>query len=112
MTELQTRISADIRRLESTDDPRFGGVHLHTPSGIQIAAIWRTPGLIGDTLASAKAAAAQLMDKLVREHEGKDIDRINWPSVVAAIQKHMQDWNELRRAQLYADYPIVPTTKQ
>jgi len=100
-SQLQTRISADLRPIEASDS-RVGGAHLTTPSGIEIAALWREPGLIGDTLATAKACAAQLLDKLQRDYAGRDVDRINWPSVVAAIQALVQQWNDARRAALYA----------
>jgi hypothetical protein len=100
-SQLQTRISADLRPIEASDS-RIGGAHLTTPSGIEIAALWREPGLIGDTLATAKACAAHLLDKLQRDYAGRDVDRINWPSVVAAIQALVQQWNDARRAALYA----------
>lgn len=104
MNEPQTRLSAEFRRLEDeNDDTRNGGVHLHTPSGIQLVAGWREPGIVGDTLATAKHIAAKFIDTLMTKHEGRDVDRINWPSAVAAIQRIVIDWNEKRRAALYAE---------
>jgi hypothetical protein len=100
--EPQTRIACELRPIEANDS-RFGGAHLLTPSGIELAALWREAGLIGDTLATAKRCAAHLLDKLQRDYAGRDVDRINWPSVVAAIQSLANRWNDARRAALYAE---------
>lgn len=109
--ELQSRVSADLRPIDS-DDARFGGAHLTTPSGIEIAALWREPGLIGDTLETAKACAAHLLDKLQRDYAGRDVDRINWVSVTAAIQAIAQRWNDARRAALYAERDAANSAAQ
>jgi hypothetical protein len=40
----------------------------------------------------AKKAAAHLLDNCLSEGRSDDAERVNWPSVVAAIRKHVIDW--------------------
>lgn len=92
--------TATLTRFEA-DNPKAGGVRLVTPSGIAIDAGWMWGTPIVDTLGAAKALSTRFVDTLLREHGGKDVDRINWTSVTAAIQRHVMDWNENLRKHLY-----------
>lgn len=72
------------------------------PSGRMLQVAWRTQAPIEPTLDAAKQYAATLLDKLLRGGHQDDADRINWPSVVAAIQRIVSDFNDHARRELYA----------
>jgi len=95
---MQAHNPTTLQRLEHPSNADLGGVLLTTPSGLQIAAYWRSGRAIVDTLATAKQCAADLLQHLIEKHEGRGADDINWVSVTAAIQRHVQDWNGLRGA--------------
>jgi len=95
-------MTATLTRFEA-DNPKAGGVRLVTPSGIVVDAGWMWGAPLADTLGVAKLLATRMVDTLLREHGGKDVDRISWVSVTAAIQRHVMDWNENLRKHLYSD---------
>jgi hypothetical protein len=108
----EPQLSATLRRLEGVTDGRQGGVLLTTPSGLQLAAYWSESAPIVDTLATAKQCATDLVQHLIAKHGGADVDRINWVSVVAAVQRIVQEWNAARRDALYLEQPAAPITIQ
>jgi hypothetical protein len=97
-----TSHTCSVWRLES-DDPLVGGVGLRTPSGITLAAYWRQSAPVIERLELAKDVSAKLLNTLITKHDGKDTDRVNWPSVVAACQYHIGEWNDKRRAALHVE---------
>lgn len=99
----KTRTACQLRRLDSPTDPLIGGVLLTTPSGHTLAAHWRQSAPVQDSLALAKDLAARFLSHLIERHNGADVSDVNWPSVVAACQRHVSDWSDVRRAALYAE---------
>ncbi len=94
---------AKLYPAESTDsDSKVGGFVVVFPSGTSKSVAWRSEAPIQDTLAAAKEYAAKLVQAMIDEQRIDDLDRTNMPSLVAAIQKLISDWNEKRRAALYA----------
>jgi hypothetical protein len=75
------------------------------PSGVRKQVAWRSQAPIPDTLAAAKEYAAAVVDALLKDQRVDDLDRTNIPSLVAAIQRLLQDWNETRRRDLHLAGP-------
>lgn len=73
------------------------------PSGATKSVAWRSQAPIQDTLAAAKQYTASLIDAMSKAALFDDMERTNWASCVAAVQKIVQDWNEKRRKVLYAE---------
>ena len=88
-----------LHRLE-TDDRTVGGVLFTFPSGAMKSATWRSQTPIQDTLSAAKDYAAHVVQALLKEGKQDDIDRTNWTSAVAAVQKHIIDFNHKLRASI------------
>ena len=84
--------STELRRLEA-DDATIGGVLFTFPSGISKSASWKSEMRIGDTLAMAKDITARVLAQLLEEGRSDDANATNWASCVAAVQKHVSDWN-------------------
>ena len=76
------------------DDAQIGGILYTFPSGKTLSVSWRSQQNVTETLALAKDCVARVREKLMSEGKQDDIDRTNWPSCVAATQKHIKDWNE------------------
>lgn len=55
---------------------------------------WQSKSAVPNTLELAKSCAAQVRAALMDEGATDDLDRTNWPSLVAGTQKHIKDWNE------------------
>lgn len=91
---------ATIQRLESPNDATIGGVLITYPSGATKALHWRQDAPIAEPMAVAKDYAAKLLQERLDARQVDDAERTNWPSVAAAIQRHILDWNELTRARL------------
>lgn len=72
------------------------------PSGAFKSVAWRSQAPIQDTLEAAKAYAAELVKHMLDRELRDDLDRTNIPSLVAAIQKIISDWNDQRRKVLHA----------
>ena len=85
-------ISTTLRRLEA-ENRTIGGVLYTFPSGKSKQATWKSVSQVTDTLALAKSCANQVRAQLMDEGANDDLDRTNWPSVVAGTQKHIADWN-------------------
>jgi hypothetical protein len=86
---------ANLYRLEAPGHPDVGGVLAQFPSGKQLQATWRHADQV-DSLATAKRVAASLLDALLRENRHDDANRTNWPSLVAAVQVIIRDWDAKR----------------
>ncbi len=82
---------------ESADgDPEVGGFVIFFPSGHHMTVGWRSVRPIEPAIDAAKKYAADIIDKLIRANSDEaqaDMNRTNWVSVVAAIQKIVLDWN-------------------
>lgn len=72
------------------------------PSGATKSVAWRSEAPIPDTLAAAKEYAVKLVQAMLDEQRVDDLERTNMPSLVAAIQKLIGDWNDKRRGVLHA----------
>lgn len=102
---------AQLIRLES-DDPLIGGLAITYPSGTCKSLHWRQEAPITEPLAAAKEYAATLLQERLDGRHTDDAERTNWPSVVAAIQAIVLQWNELRRVALYAQRQPVDNSGQ
>ncbi len=87
---------ANLFRLESPTDPHTGGVLVEFPSGRRMQAAWRHAEAV-DSLATAKRVAAQLLERLLADQQTDDANSTNWPSLVAAVQVIIRDWDASRR---------------
>lgn len=83
---------AQIYRLES-DDSHIGGFRVRFPSGVTKDVTWRSEGVITPTLDAAKQYATSLVQSMLDDRRIDDLERTNVPSLVAAIQKIISDWN-------------------
>lgn len=93
---------AQLRALTSVTDPKVGGFRITFPSGLVKEVIWKSTVPAPDSLKAAKEFTAGLLQQLIEEGKNDDADRTNWPSLVAAIQRMVMDFNERRRAALRA----------
>jgi hypothetical protein len=85
-------------RLEA-DQPEVGGVIYFFPSGATKICHWRGVRPIDNTLEMAKKLVTEVLDSLLKEGNSDDIERTNVPSLVAASQRIVMDWNDkLRQA--------------
>lgn len=82
-----------IYRLEGKNSHSAGGILFVTPTGKKLSVEWQSTSQIRDTLAMAKECATRLLDQMLKSGYVDDADRTNWPSVVAACQRHVKDWN-------------------
>jgi hypothetical protein len=85
-------------------DPDAAGFVVEFPSGTRKSVAWRSKAPITPTLEAAKSYAGELIAARGSEPGGMDdIERTNWPSVVAAVQRIITDWNDKTRARLYGE---------
>lgn len=89
----------------TTNEPDVGGFVIVFPSGTTKSIAWRSKAPIPDTLEAAKQYVAQLVDTMIASGRIDDLDRTNIPSLVAAAQKIISDWNDKTRARLYSATP-------
>lgn len=89
----------------ATNEPEVGGFVVVFPSGATKSIAWRSKAPIPDTLEVAKQYVAQLVDTMIASGRIDDLDRTNIPSLVAAAQKIISDWNDKTRARLYGATP-------
>lgn len=94
--------STTLQRMDDAGDPTVGGVLCTFPSGTAKTAHWRSTAPVTDVLALAKDVAAQLLQTCLKERRIDDAERTNWPSVAAAVQHCILDFNETRRRALQA----------
>ena len=66
------------------------------PSGRRLQAAWRHTEAV-DALATAKRLTAQLLERLLSTNGTADANATNWPSVVAAVQALIRQWDAKRQ---------------
>jgi len=86
----------------ATNDPEVGGFVVEFPSCTRKSVAWRSQAPIQDTLEAAKQYVVKLVQAMLDEQRIDDLERTNMPSLVAAVQKIISDWNSKRREALYA----------
>lgn len=96
---------AKLYPLTSSEDSRAGGFLVVFPSGLRQEITWQRNAPAIDTLAESKTVSARLLDDLLQAGKTDDAERTNWPSITAAIQRIVMDWNDKRKAALYAIGP-------
>lgn len=96
-------MSTTIVRLESPELANVGGFAITFPSGACKSVSWKSEAPIQDTLAAAKEYAAAVLQTCLDERRIDDAERTNWSSVTAAVQRVIQDWNQVQRARLFAN---------
>lgn len=82
-------------RLEG-DAVEEGGFMLFLPSGATKVVAWRSPKPITPTLDAAKQCATEVAQSLLDAGgiENPDVQRTNWVSVTAAVQRIILDFND------------------
>lgn len=99
---------AELQRLESrTGDPKQGGFVMRFPSGRVEVIEWNfgAPMRADQLLQASKDLAAKVIERLSSSAAHDDMERTNWASVVAAIQRIVTDWNDTLKASIYAAGP-------
>ena len=87
-------------------DPDIAGFIVEFPSGTRKSVAWRSKAPITPALDAAKEYAAELLAARSSEPGGlDDVNRTNWASVTAAVQRIILDWNDKTRGRLYANPP-------
>lgn len=86
----------------ATNDTTVGGFVVEFPSGARKSVAWRSEAPVQDTLEAAKDYTKKLVQHMLDARLMDDLERTNMPSLVAAIQKIIHDWNETRRGVLYS----------
>jgi hypothetical protein len=100
-----------LHRLEvSPRDTKRGGVLCVFEDRFAIELAWERGAPVTDTLTAAKDLAARFVDRLIQTGQGARVSSLNLPSVVAAMQRHIADWSEARRAALYAE-PVASASQ-
>jgi hypothetical protein len=95
---------AKLFPLESaTNDPKVGGFIVEFPSGARKSAHWVSGAPFQDSLEAAKKHVTTLVQHCLDCGLIDDLERTNIPSLVAAVQKIILDWNERQRAALYVE---------
>jgi hypothetical protein len=79
--------------IENRGNSYVSGVVVQVPSGRLLQVAWVTASEIVPTLEAAQHYAAVLLDRLIQAGMADDVDRTNWASVAAAIQKILEDFN-------------------
>lgn len=87
--------STSLIRLEG-ERVEQGGFLLFLPSGRTLVISWDTPRPITPTLDAAKKYTTEAVDKLLQDGgiSNPDIQRTNWVSVTAAVQRIILDFND------------------
>ena len=87
--------STNLIRLSAVNnDPRIGGFLITYPSSYVEEVSWVSDKKVTDTLKEAKLIAARLVQNLIERKHNDDLERTNWASVVAAIQRIISDWGD------------------
>ncbi len=94
-------------------DPETAGFIVEFPSGTRKSIAWKSQAPITPTLDAAKEYAAKLLAARSSEPGGMDdVNRTNWASVTAAVQRIISDWNDKTRARLYAHVQAPEPTEK
>lgn len=89
--------------LLTSNDPRIAGILVVFPNSQGIELTWSSRAPIQDTRKEAQSYATGLVDTLRAGGMQHHIDGTNWASMVAAIQKHLDDFNARLRLALTPD---------
>ena len=94
-------------------DPEVAGFVVEFPSGNRKSVAWRSKAPITPALDAAKEYAAELLAARSSEPGGMDdVNRTNWASVTAAVQRIITDWNDKTRGRLYANTTARDSNQQ
>lgn len=93
-------MSTTLQRLEA-DDATVGGFRITFPSQHALNVSWRNEAPIYPTLDAAKEYTSKVLQSLLDTGRNDDAERTNWPSVTAAVQRIISDWNELTSARIH-----------
>jgi hypothetical protein len=87
--------ATSLIRLEG-DAVEQGGFLMFLPSGATKVVAWHSPKPITPTLDAAKKYASEVVESLLQAGgiENPDIQRTNWVSVTAAVQRIILDFND------------------
>jgi glycine/D-amino acid oxidase-like deaminating enzyme len=87
-----------VRARAANDDPDVLAVVGAFPDGSRLSAAMRVPrpGYL-DPTEVGKALAAALLNRLIERQNTRVADGTNWPSVAAACQRIVAQWNRERR---------------
>lgn len=87
-----------VTTLQRLDSPELsvGGFLIVFPSGRSKSVHWRSEIPIHPTLEAAKKYAASTVQTLLDERQTDDLERTNWVSVTAAIERIIKDFNSTR----------------
>ena len=94
-----------IYRLESPESLKVAGIAIaFDDDKPAVLCQWRSGAPLNpaDVLATAKDLAARALNHLMVSGRDAEANSTNWPSVVAAVQRHVQDWSDKLKASLYA----------
>lgn len=106
VTDFSATIGAVKLWPADSPDPETAGFIVEFPSGVRKQIAWKSKAPIMPTLEAAKEYAARLIEARSSEPGGlDDVERTNWTSVVAAVQRIIADWNDRTRGRLYAEAP-------
>lgn len=83
-------------------DPTIAGFLITFPSGLSKEVIWQSAVPAPDPKRAAKEFAAGVLQQLIDEGKTDDANRTNWPSVVAAVQHLVLEFNARRMEALRA----------
>lgn len=101
---------AKLRALTTMQDPTVAGFLIEFPSGLKKEVIWQSAVPAPDPLRAAKEFTAGLLDQLLQEGKTDDANRTNWPSVTAAVQHFVIDFNARRMEALRALETSAPNS--
>ncbi len=93
-----------IYRLEDPDSLNSAGICIAFDDDKPAVRLqWRSGAPLNpaDVLATAKECAAQALAHLLAQDRSTEAEFTNWTSVVAAVQRHVQDWSDKLKADLY-----------
>mgnify|MGYP001294591605 CR=1 FL=1 len=98
---------AELRRLES-DDPRVAGILITFPGVQAVEITWTAKAPVQNTHKAAQSYATMLVDALKEGGMWHHVESTNWASMVAAIQKHLDEFNaRLLKALTPAEGPSI-----
>ena len=96
-------MDTQLHRLEGTSNPRAGGVLIRYGTGRSSLIEWLGDGrLILPTLHAAKRYVAEVIADLQASDGHAEVQQTNWTSVIAAVQRHIEDWNATQLASIKA----------
>ncbi|MBX3603199.1 MAG: hypothetical protein KF863_21470 [Rubrivivax sp.] len=76
------------------DAVECGGFLVFLPSGLTKTVAWRSTAAITPTASAAKDYTARVIESLLAAGNTDDVQRTNWTSVAAAVQRIISDFND------------------